>query len=47
MKLKKILAQSLAVAMVLSSIPKCQMNSWNSLLHGARLQKRTAKTKIK
>ena len=26
---------------------KRQMNSWNSLPHGARLQKRTAKTKIK
>ena len=26
---------------------KCQMNSWNNLLHGARLRKRTVKTKIK
>ena len=25
---------------------KCQMNSWNSLPHGARLRKRTVKTKI-
>ena len=24
---------------------KCQMNSWNSLPHGARLRKRTVKTK--
>ena len=25
---------------------KCQMNSWNSLPHGARLRKRTVKTKL-